>query len=123
MAWLILREYWRAKDRQLELQHRHAPKQLVAALEDEKKQLEARIQNLESIVCSVDFELNQRLSRLAAAQTAASDSQPKLAGRGSISSPGSSGGVAVAVRSASAVHQAASAAIVEATGPTAVLST
>jgi serine/threonine-protein kinase len=122
MMFLILREYWKSQDRKLEIQARHQPKQLVAALEDEKKQLEARIQNLESIVCSVDFELNQRLSRLAAAQNA-SDSQPKLAGRGSISSPGSSGGVAVAVRSASAVHQAASAAIVEATGPTAVLST
>src|SRR4051812_8885620 len=64
MAYLILREYWRSQDRRLELQQRGAPK--VAALEEEKKQLEARIQNLESIVCSVDFELNQRLSRLAA---------------------------------------------------------
>ncbi len=121
MTWLILREYWRSKDRQLEIQHRTAPKQLVA-LEEEKKQLEARIQNLESIVCSVDFELNQRLSRLAAAQSNASDSQKQLPSRGSTSSPGGSG-VAVAVRSASAVQAAASAEAVEATGPTAVLST
>lgn len=34
--------------------------------EKERAALEARIQNLESIVCSVDFELNQRLNRLAA---------------------------------------------------------
>jgi serine/threonine-protein kinase len=35
-----------------------------------RKQLEARVQNLESIVCSVDLELNQRLNRLAAQQSA-----------------------------------------------------
>lgn len=32
---------------------------------EEKRLLEARVQNLETIVCSVDFELNQRLNRLA----------------------------------------------------------
>src|SRR5437762_6125106 len=36
----------------------------IAGLEDEKRLLESRVQNLESIVCSVDFELNQRLNRL-----------------------------------------------------------
>jgi serine/threonine-protein kinase len=39
------------------------PKRLATASE-ERKALEARIQNLESIVCSVDFELNQKLNRL-----------------------------------------------------------
>jgi serine/threonine-protein kinase len=116
MAWLILREYWRSQDRKLEIQSRQGgPKQLVAALEDEKKQLEARIQNLESIVCSVDFELNQRLSRLAAAQSDSAQ-QKAIVGR-------QAGGVAVAVRSASAVQAAQAAGAVEATGPTAVLST
>ena len=38
----------------------------LAASEKERKLLEERVQNLESIVCSVDFELNQRLNRLAA---------------------------------------------------------
>jgi serine/threonine-protein kinase len=32
----------------------------------DRKLLEARLQNLETIVCSVDFELNQRLNRVAA---------------------------------------------------------
>jgi serine/threonine-protein kinase len=67
MAYLILREYWRFKAKELERATAAAPRQ-VAALEAEKAQLEARIQNLEAIVCSVDFELNQRLSRLAAGQ-------------------------------------------------------
>src|SRR6185312_13759715 len=35
-----------------------------------RKQLEGRVQNLESIVCSVDLELNARLNRLAAQQSA-----------------------------------------------------
>jgi serine/threonine-protein kinase len=69
------------------------PKRLAAA-ESEKKALEARIQNLESIVCSVDFELNQRLNRVLADQsmkvalpaalptggTLASDSAPRRVG-------------------------------------------
>jgi serine/threonine-protein kinase len=65
MTWLILREYWKARDRHFELQQRGNVKQLAAS-EEERKQLEARLQNLESIVCSVDFELNKRLTRLAA---------------------------------------------------------
>src|SRR5262245_45845764 len=36
----------------------------IKGLEEEKRLLESRVQNLESIVCSVDFELNQRLNRL-----------------------------------------------------------
>jgi len=50
---------------------------------EQRKQLEARVQNLESIVCSVDLELNARLNRLLAAQSqlgalppAKSDGQP-----------------------------------------------
>jgi len=46
------------------------PHALEEALRD-KRLLEARIQNLETIVCSVDFELNQRLNRLAAGATGA----------------------------------------------------
>src|SRR3954466_11080355 len=38
----------------------------IKGLEEEKRLLESRVQNLESIVCSVDFELNQRLNRLVA---------------------------------------------------------
>ena len=119
VTYFILREYWRQKHRHLELQKRTStnPKQL-AALEEEKKQLEARIQNLESIVCSVDFELNQRLSRLAAAQNGLTP-PPKQLGAGSPSAPG----VAAAVSGASVRHASAELAVVAATGPTAVQTT
>ncbi len=61
--------YFRYKTRQL-LQGAPKDKHELEEREREKKQLEARVQNLESIVCSVDFELNQRLNRLAAQQSA-----------------------------------------------------
>jgi serine/threonine-protein kinase len=67
--------YFRFRTRQLEAGNRVDPKKLEAA-EKEKKQLEARIQNLESIVCSVDFELNQRLNRLAAEHSTAMRALP-----------------------------------------------
>jgi serine/threonine-protein kinase len=61
--------YFRFRTKQLALEEARArsesPK-LLAAANEEKKALEARIQNLESIVCSVDFELNQRLNRVLA---------------------------------------------------------
>jgi serine/threonine-protein kinase len=64
--------HYRYRTRELELRAKQAadPKLLEKAAE-EKKQLEARIQNLEAIVCSVDFELNQRLNRLTAHSVAA----------------------------------------------------
>src|SRR3954471_23640667 len=61
--------YFRYKTRQL-LEGKPKEKKELEDLHKEKKLLEARVQNLESIVCSVDFELNQRLNRLAAAQSA-----------------------------------------------------
>jgi serine/threonine-protein kinase len=39
---------------------------MLEKLREERKLLEARVQNLESIVCSVDLELNQRLNRVLA---------------------------------------------------------
>src|SRR5579859_3232853 len=60
--------YFRYKTRQLA--GRPQDKKELDELAREKKLLEARVQNLESIVCSVDFELNQRLNRLAAQQSA-----------------------------------------------------
>jgi serine/threonine-protein kinase len=60
-------------DGQALAQEKAARKQLeerLAKLEagggQQPKLLEARVQNLETIVCSVDFELNQRLNRIAA---------------------------------------------------------
>jgi serine/threonine-protein kinase len=61
--------YFRFKTRQL-TQGKSGDTRELEELRRDKKQLEARVQNLESIVCSVDFELNQRLNRLAAQQSA-----------------------------------------------------
>src|SRR5262249_22701954 len=60
--------YYRFRTKQLAAGERSDPK-LPEASEKERKALEARIQNLESIVCSVDFELNQRLNRVLAEQS------------------------------------------------------
>ena len=60
--------YFRYKTRQLMAAQKEDPKQLEKERE-ERKQLEARVQNLESIVCSVDLELNARLNRLLASQS------------------------------------------------------
>jgi hypothetical protein len=62
-------QYFKYKMHQLRSKQQEDPKQLEKERE-EKKQLEARVQNLESIVCSVDLELNARLNRLLASQSA-----------------------------------------------------
>jgi eukaryotic-like serine/threonine-protein kinase len=62
-------QYFKYKHAQLKAKGGEDPKQLEKERE-ERKQLEARVQNLESIVCSVDLELNARLNRLLAAQSA-----------------------------------------------------
>ncbi len=61
--------YFRYKTNLLRAKQNEDPKQLEKERE-ERKQLEARVQNLESIVCSVDLELNARLNRLLATQSA-----------------------------------------------------
>jgi serine/threonine-protein kinase len=65
-------QYFKYKMAQLRGKQQEDPKQLEKERQDreERKQLEARIQNLESIVCSVDLELNARLNRLLASQSA-----------------------------------------------------
>ena len=64
--------HYRFRSKELALREKQtADPKLLAAAAEEKKQLEARLQNLEAIVCSVDFELNQRLNRLAASQSLA----------------------------------------------------
>jgi len=68
-----------------------ASKGQLAALEKERKLLQERVENLESIVCSVDFELNQRIARLAA------ESRPALAeGEGAGDAPEPVGDAAAA---------------------------
>jgi len=61
--------YFRFRTRQLLAPKSAGDSKELEAMRAERKQLEARVQNLESIVCSVDFELNARLNRLAAAQS------------------------------------------------------
>jgi eukaryotic-like serine/threonine-protein kinase len=62
-------QYFKYKMAQLRAKQGQDPKQLEKERE-ERKQLEARVQNLESIVCSVDLELNARMNRMLAAQSA-----------------------------------------------------
>jgi serine/threonine-protein kinase len=75
IIWAVM--HFRHRDKLLKLEETRRPwaGQLEVA-EREKKQLEARIQNLETIVCSVDFELNQRLNRLAAGVSGALPALP-----------------------------------------------
>lgn len=54
-------------------------KKRIAALEKERKLLVERIGNLESIVCSTDYELNLQIARLAAAQQQAGALPPASA--------------------------------------------
>ena len=75
-------KYFRFREKQLEASRGQDP-QLLKALEQERKLLEERVQNLESIVCSVDFELNARLNRLASGLSQAYKLPPAaLAGSG-----------------------------------------
>ena len=62
-------QYFKFKRHELAAKGEKNPRELERDNE-ERKQLEARVQNLESIVCSVDLELNARLNRLLAAQSA-----------------------------------------------------
>ena len=79
-------QYFRFKREQLRAGRREDPKQLEKERE-ERKQLEARVQNLESIVCSVDLELNARLNRLAAAHSIAGALPPANPGKDAALSP------------------------------------
>jgi serine/threonine-protein kinase len=75
-------KYFRFREKQLEAGRGQDPR-LLEQLERERKMLEERVQNLESIVCSVDFELNARLNRLASGLSQAYKLPPAaLAGSG-----------------------------------------
>jgi tRNA A-37 threonylcarbamoyl transferase component Bud32 len=78
VAIVFVNRYFKFKERELErgLGAHREEKLLGSGGADgkeskERKLLEARLQNLETIVCSVDFELNQRLNRVAAEASAA----------------------------------------------------
>ncbi len=85
--------YFRYKTRQLTGGRRGDDDKQLEKEREERRQLEARVQNLESIVCSVDLELNARLNRLLAAQSIAgalpprnpaSDDDPATRAKGSL---------------------------------------
>ncbi len=65
---LIVGLVLRHKERMRQLEATKEPK--VKALQAERNALEERVRNLESVVCSVDFELNAKLNRLASRQVA-----------------------------------------------------
>jgi serine/threonine-protein kinase len=81
--------YFRYRTRALAAGQNAADQKKIEALEAERKQLEARVQNLESIVCSVEFELNARLNRLAAQQSAIGALPPATAATPKASTSGS----------------------------------
>jgi eukaryotic-like serine/threonine-protein kinase len=65
-----IREYFKHKRLALEKgQQSPEEKKRLEALEKERGLLAQRVENLETIVCSVDMELNVRLNRLAAQQS------------------------------------------------------
>lgn len=78
LRWLKYNHELRMK--QLERGDSGAPKALVEA---QRHELEQRIRNLETIICNVDFELNNKLNRLATQSLAALSSGPN-AGRPAI---------------------------------------
>ncbi len=71
LRWLKYTHELRMK--QLERGDGGAPKALVEA---QRLELEQRIRNLETIICNVDFELNNKLNRLATQSLAALSSGP-----------------------------------------------
>src|SRR3954454_6430342 len=65
-AIVYLRGRHKLEERRLELEARtggHPPGE-TRRLTEENKLLRERVENLESIVCSVDFELNQKLAKV-----------------------------------------------------------
>jgi serine/threonine-protein kinase len=91
LTYIVSSFRYRAKELALKEKEAENRRLLPAApneeLEKKRKELEARIENLESIVCSVDFELNARLNRLAAAQSR----QLAAPGAGDLSAPPAGG--------------------------------
>src|SRR5690606_6270411 len=86
LTWLKYRHQLRMKE--LDQRSGPPPQLLQAAqhqvrmLQAARGELEERIRNLETIVCSVDFELNAKLNRLASQQLAithASRASPEMA--------------------------------------------
>ncbi len=63
-AIVYLRSKHKLEEKRMELEARTGGGKESKQLVDENKLLRERVENLESIVCSVDFELNQKLAKL-----------------------------------------------------------
>src|SRR6476619_2612344 len=64
-AIMYLRGRHKLEERRLELEARNGgPSSETTRVTEYNKLLRERIENLESIVCSVDFELNQKLAKV-----------------------------------------------------------
>src|SRR5215813_7138044 len=64
-AIMYLRGRYKLEERRLELEARSGGSSSeTKRLAEENKLLRERVENLESIVCSVDFELNQKLAKV-----------------------------------------------------------
>jgi serine/threonine protein kinase len=69
------------KERMAQLEHGRSQGMLPPAGQNYVQELEQRVQHLETIVCSVDFELNAKLNRLASVQLQIGDAATRaLAG-------------------------------------------
>jgi len=63
-AIIYLRGQYKLKEKQLQLEAGNTKPEETKRLTEENKLLRERVENLESIVCSVDFELNQKLAKV-----------------------------------------------------------
>lgn len=63
-AIVYLRGQYKLKEKQLQLEAGGVKPEETKRLVEENKTLRERVENLESIVCSVDFELNQKVAKL-----------------------------------------------------------
>src|SRR5690242_19814664 len=112
LAWLKYRYQLRKQELETRRGNGDAGDQEVKRITDENKLLRERVENLESIVCSVDFELNQKLAKvideqrsllLAPAAPAATDN-PASAAPTAAAAPAQPGSLD---RTATAIAQAA----------------
>ncbi len=85
--WVYLGQAHRRRMKELEIEREHAIRALPAAPAASAAvpvEVEQRLRHLESIVCSVDFELNAKLDRLASQQLALTAAPAQSAGPGSV---------------------------------------
>src|SRR5437879_13359083 len=95
-AIMYLRGRHKIEERRLELEAKTGGNTSdTRRLLEENKLLRERVENLESIVCSVDFELNQKLAKVIDEQRSLMLPAMGQAGNGAGSVPGSTPGASV----------------------------